>query len=850
VVSALVGIAALLVLAFRDRMRPDLRAADAAIAESRVSDRASASAPAESGTRTGPSAREAVSQESRPSWSSYPNGCYITAQAFGPDNAPIAGVDVDLESLEMSPNEPALITTQRTNSEGVAHFDLAGVTGAIRFYVRATGPAYSSDRVAAQRNSTINLSCDPCSTLRVSTRVKGAGAAARVVATELTDANGHECATRLSTDSRGIGNVALRAGRRYEIGARTGRAWSIPTVIEVPAGARSAAIDLNLSEDPVDVWVRTDKTSSPVRGVQLYLDGDCASVGESDDEGKIAVLGILNDRGTDVHVRVAGEFALNPERWTRDANGRQICVVSELALDLRRIEALVVDPQSRPIQGAAVGWALRCGAFGFGQTLTDRNGLSARLWFESAAGDYTIAVHKDGFEPRIVGLESAAGGPTRVVMTPALPYRVRVSDQESNPLPFAFVGIRWRDGRSEALVSYVGDHQGYAEVYAPEGAKIAAQEAAGSGSSEEQALDPTHRDVTLEVEASPPDEVSGVIEPPPDSQRSGPYLVTLNSSRGASERVVVAERTFAFRRHFGRNVVITVVDRATGATGNYDGEPKGGIVITLKSPIGITVEPIASDGKERPISNVFVDTDSDPTWRAIPFSKSADGWLVKVPSRGTWNLRVESGAMRGYVEGLAVAARPGEHQRIKVRLAPRTRLEVELAAGLELTDLGVYLRRRLPSDAASIKSIRPCEIRDVTADPGGQIILEDILPGVYNVAIVGLRGTDEQWIAAAEEVRVAGSQVSRCAVWSAQRRRVSLRYKGGEDPSALVGLRLVPVDRFEWLGSFLSIDDEGGVHALLWPGRFKICDVSGSVLYNITVAEGDDVCVVEPVTGK
>ena len=96
-------------------------------------------------------------------------------------------------------------------------------------------------------------------------------------------------------------------------------------------------------------------------------------------------------------------------------------------------------------------------------------------------------------------------------------------------------------GGSEALVSYVGDHQGYAEVYAPEGAKIAAREAAGSGSSEEQALDPTHRDVTLEVEASPPDEVSGVIEPPPDSQRSGPYLVTLNSSRGASERVVVAE---------------------------------------------------------------------------------------------------------------------------------------------------------------------------------------------------------------------------------------------------------------------------------------------------------------------
>ena len=46
------------------------------------------------------------------------------------------------------------------------------------------------------------------------------------------------------------------------------------------------------------------------------------------------------------------------------------------------------------------------------------------------------------------------------------------------------------------------------------------------------------------------------------------------------------------------------------------------------------------------------------------------------------------------------------------------------------------------------------------------------------------------------------------------------------------------MDRFEWLGSFLSIDDEGGVHALLWPGRFKICDVSGSVLYNITVAEG------------
>ena len=109
---------------------------------------------------------------------------------------------------------------------------------------------------------------------------------------------GHECATVLSTDSRGIGNVAV--ARRSSLRDRRpdqAAPESIPTVIEVPAGARSAAIDLNLSEDPVDVWVRTDKTSSPVRGVQLYLDGDCASVGESDDEGKIAVLRILNDRG-------------------------------------------------------------------------------------------------------------------------------------------------------------------------------------------------------------------------------------------------------------------------------------------------------------------------------------------------------------------------------------------------------------------------------------------------------------------------------------------------------------------------------------------------------------------------
>ena len=241
-------------------------------------------------------------------------------------------------------------------------------------------------------------------------------------------------------------------------------------------------------------------------------------------------------------------------------------------------------------------------------------------------------------------------------------------------------------------------------------------------------------------------------------------------------------------------MVITVVDRATGATGNYDGEPKVGSVITLKSPIGITVEPIASDGKSA--RSAMCSSTPIPIPHGGRFrSRRArtDGWYQGAEPRDLESSRVESGAMRGYVEGSRSRRAPANTNESRFAWRRGPDFEVELAAGLELTDLGVYLRRRLPSDAASIKSIRPCG--NPRRDSGSR--RADHPRGhpprrVQRCQIVGLRGTDEQWIAAAEEVRVAGSQVSRCAVWSAQRRRVSLRYKGGEDPSALVGLRLVP----------------------------------------------------------
>ena len=214
-------------------------------------------------------------------------------------------------------------------------------------------------------------------------------------------------------------------------------------------------------------------------------------------------------------------------------NGRQICVVSELALDLRRIEALVVDPQSRPIQGAAVGLGsplrslrIRPNAHRSERPLRRDCGSRRRRRLCRSPCTKMVSTAADRWAQIGSGQANARCDDAGAALSSA---RERSG---SNPLPFAFVGIRWRDGRSEALVSYVGDHQGYAEVYAPRGGEDRGTGGGRLGQfGRTSSTRPTATSLS-KVEASPPDEVSGVIEPPPDSQRSGPYLVTLNSSRG------------------------------------------------------------------------------------------------------------------------------------------------------------------------------------------------------------------------------------------------------------------------------------------------------------------------------
>jgi hypothetical protein len=460
-------------------------------------------------------------------------------------------------------------------------------------------------------------------------------------------------------------------------------------------------------------------------------------------------------------------------------------------------------------------------------------------------------VAKDGFAPQLVALDGASRAPTRVTLTAAQPYRVRVVDQASIALPRSIVDILWDGGKASGFLSYLSDARGYAEVYAPLGAMIGAHELTGSGESAEQPLGPTQRDLTLRVETSDLDEASGMIEPPEDSQRSGPYVVEIRGARGGSERKILTERAFSFRGHFGRTVEIDVTDRATGATGRYDDEPKVGIVVDLHVRAEFIVDLVAGDTKDHQINDVRIAEEGESMWHPVPFSRLDRGWLVSVPKSGRWRMKVTSGDLRGFADRIEVDFRSSQRQRYLVHLAGPDFLEVEVPSGIRLHDGRAYLQRRTSDEAASANATFVDEEFDATSGDDGRITIYDIPPGTYDVVILGLSDESDEWICASPDVHVEEARVARCVAWSAPRRRIALVTKTGEAPDDLSGSRIVPLDGVPWLRSFLKVhDDEDGVFARLWPGRFQIVGADGAPRYDLTVADGSDRCVLALASGK
>jgi hypothetical protein len=214
-------------------------------------------------------------------------------------------------------------------------------------------------------------------------------------------------------------------------------------------------------------------------------------------------------------------------------------------------------------------------------------------------------------------------------------------------------------------------------------------------------------------------------------------------------------------------------------------------------------------------------------------------------------MKVMSGDLRGFLDRIEVDSRSSERQRYVVHFAARSRLEVEVPTGIRLESAAAFLQRRGADEASGAKATFTDETFDVTTGDDGRIAIDDVPPGTYNVIVLGWRADDDEWICASPDVHVEEARVARCVAWSAPRRRIALVTKTGEAPDDLSGSRIVPLDSVPWLRSFLKVhDDEVGVFARLWPGRFQVLGDDGAPRYDLTVADGSDRCVLAPASGK
>ena len=152
---------------------------------------------------------------------------------------------------------------------------------------------------------------------------------------------------------------------------------------------------------------------------------------------------------------------------------------------------------------------------------------------------------------------------------------------------------------------------------------------------------------------------------------------------------------------------------------------------------------------------------------------------------------MSAGALRGTLEGIRVNAPTGVPQRFTVALVGAARLEITIDNDLRLESVNAKFRRR-PLQGAADTAHTNNDLNRLKPEPNGRFALEDPIPGIYDVLLVGMRAPGDHWMAAATEVVVAPSKVTVCTAASARLRKVGIGAPSGADASTFVGWRAIP----------------------------------------------------------
>jgi hypothetical protein len=777
-----------------------------------------------------------------------PEGAFIEAIALGPDDAPIPQLGIELSRSGSHGME--VIDTKRTDAAGHARFELPRAPAGWGYFARAAGP-HISELTHAALFETVVLLCTKGTALDIKTTLGGAATPARVQVVELTQGQSREPAVPIETDAQGRAQLFVFDKRRYELTAFTTSAISQAVVVSTSATNPNETVELRLAGNTLDVWVLKDGSRQPVAGVEIVYNGQRLSLAPTDDNGRTRMLAVDDSWRNMLSIYRDGEPLLSGDGWVREGD-RNLCLLTEYYNSIGRYAVEVVDEGGRPVQGAAVGWNRTCGVSGLPQSFTDAKGLAAKSLGAQVKGTRAALVCKSGYMPQIVPLPNPNETPVRIALAAAIPTRVHVVDGDSKPVPFAYVWIDWKADEQTYGISQLCDTSGVAEVFAPAGATVVARGPRADTFSEKQSIDPANHEMTIVVAQPKSAELAGTIRGPGETPPLGPFRIEILGGPAATFRKEIPDPKFSFRGSWSSLVHVKVEDLASGATGEYYGRPNTNITVKLAGGIDVLLD-VRGDAAQPPLLTAArVSNASEEKWVPAAFSKAGDAWKIQIPSIGEWNLRVSAGALRGTLEGIRVNAPTGVPQRFTVALVGAARLEITIDNDLRLESVNAKFRRR-PLQGAADTAHTNNDLNRLKPEPNGRFALEDPIPGIYDVLLVGMRAPGDHWMAAATEVVVAPSKVTVCTAASARLRKVGIGAPSGADASTFVGWRAIPRGPLQWIRGDLALtikSDPEGVYGLLWSGTYDLVDEKGAARGSLTVVDESDSCVAEVPAAK